>query len=71
MTTLRIATFNLENLDRDRSGDGPSLQDRIAVLRPQLARLKADILCLQEVNAQRPKGEKSWHLLALEDLLAG
>jgi len=48
---FRIATFNLENLDggAERSS---SLADRIEVLRPQLLRLEADVLCLQEVNAQ-------------------
>lgn len=68
---MRIATFNLENLD-DRPGDEPSLDDRIAVLRPQLERLDADILCLQEVNAQRagPKGTPR-ALRALDRLLAG
>jgi len=34
---LRIATFNLENLD-DKPAQKPSLGDRIAVLRPQLER---------------------------------
>ncbi len=67
---MRIATFNLENLGRGKAGDQPSLDERIAVLRPQLTRLDAHILCLQEVNAQRLTGDKSWHLLALQDLLA-
>ncbi|MDJ0949565.1 MAG: endonuclease/exonuclease/phosphatase family protein [Alphaproteobacteria bacterium] len=70
-TTLRIATFNLENLDRTRPGVRPTLEERIAVLRPQMRQLDADILCLQEVNGQRAKGEKAWRLLALDDLLAG
>ena len=47
---LRIATFNLENLDEARPGGVP-LDERIAVLRPQLLALRADILCLQEVSA--------------------
>ncbi|MCC6556672.1 MAG: endonuclease/exonuclease/phosphatase family protein, partial [Polyangiaceae bacterium] len=47
---LRLATFNLETLD-DRPG-GPTVEERAAVLRPQLLRLKADVLCLQEVNGQ-------------------
>jgi endonuclease/exonuclease/phosphatase family metal-dependent hydrolase len=47
---LRVATFNLENLDEPRHGGVP-LDDRIAVLRPQLLALRADVLCLQEVSA--------------------
>ena len=46
-TTLRIATFNLENLD-DKPRQQPTLDERIAVMRPQLLRLQADMLCLQE-----------------------
>jgi len=67
---LRIATFNLENLD-----DGPDqatpLGDRIDVLRPQLLRLQADVLCLQEVNAKPPAkgGPRVPH--ALDRLLEG
>lgn len=68
MTELRIATFNLENLD-DRP-DAP-LTDRLAILRPQLARLDADVLCLQEVNASRKKGAKMRSLEALDILLEG
>ena len=69
---MRIATFNLENLDMSSKAD-PPLADRLAVLRPQLDRLRADILCLQEVNAQaptnRPHGER--FLDALDTLLDG
>lgn len=54
-TKLRIATFNLMNLD-DRSDRLPRLEERIPVLRPQLVRLDADILCLQEVCGQRERG---------------
>jgi endonuclease/exonuclease/phosphatase family metal-dependent hydrolase len=68
-TSLRIASFNVENL-----GDGPRaaapLAKRIAVLRPQLARLDADILCLQEVDGQHPKGGGPRGLRALDALLA-
>jgi endonuclease/exonuclease/phosphatase family metal-dependent hydrolase len=49
---MRIATFNLENLGSTRR-HGASFEDRAAVLRPQLERLKADILCLQEVDATK------------------
>ena len=50
-TELRIATFNLENLD-DRPGVRPTLAERIPLVRPALLRLRADVLCLQEVNGQ-------------------
>ncbi|NVM27010.1 MAG: endonuclease, partial [Desulfobacterales bacterium] len=66
---LRIATFNLENLD-DKPGKRPTLDDRIAVMRPQLMRLNADIVCLQEVNGQEEPGEPR-RVLALERLLGG
>jgi endonuclease/exonuclease/phosphatase family metal-dependent hydrolase len=49
---MRIATFNLESLG-NRRRHGASSEERAAVLRPQLERLKADILCLQEVNADK------------------
>ncbi len=74
---MRIASFNLENLD-DRAGLEPTLADRIEILRPQLVRLRADILCLQEVNAQRPPaggggagGPQPRIFSALDKLLAG
>jgi endonuclease/exonuclease/phosphatase family metal-dependent hydrolase len=66
--TLRIATFNLESLD-DRPDMRPGLDDRIKALRPRLERLAADVLCLQEVNGQRPPGGGARRLLALERLL--
>jgi len=66
---LTIATFNLENLD-DIADKKPSLADRIAVLRPQLVRLNADVLCLQEVHGQETEGEPR-RLLALRELLKG
>lgn len=66
---LRIATFNLENLD-DRPDDDPTLGERIAVMRPQLQRLRADVLCLQEVNGQETPGQPR-QLLALQELISG
>ncbi len=64
---LRIATFNLENLDETNS---PSLAERIPFLRAQFMRLRADILCLQEVHGQeRPNQPRQ--LLALQTLIAG
>lgn len=72
--SFRIATFNLESLD-DRPGLEPGLEARIAVLRPQLQRLAADVLCLQEVNGQEagrgPDGAPRRRLSALDALLAG
>ena len=68
-TKLRIATFNLENLD-DKPGDKPTLDERIVLMRPQLLRLNADILCLQEVNGQEQTGQPR-QLLALDKLLTG
>jgi len=52
---LCIATFNLLNLD-DKSERPPTLAERIPVMRPQLIRLNADILCLQEVCGQEDRG---------------
>lgn len=65
---LRIATFNLENLD-DRPGLEPELAARIRVLRPELLRLSADILCLQEVNSQETGHHGPRTLAALDKLL--
>ena len=69
---LRIATFNLENLDMGSSACVP-LDARLKLLGPQIRRINADILCLQEINAQRPEGksDKAEHrrLDALDALL--
>lgn len=67
---LRIATFNLESLD-DRPQCGLDFPDRLAVLRPQLTRLRADVLCLQEVNAREESRHGPRHLDALDQLLEG
>jgi endonuclease/exonuclease/phosphatase family metal-dependent hydrolase len=69
-TGLRIATFNLENLD-DRPQSGLDFSDRLAILRPQLTRLRADVLCLQEVNARKEGRHGSRRLCALDRLLEG
>jgi len=64
---MRIASFNLENFDDDpKSPD--TLTERIAVMRPQLERLRADVLCLQEINGQETDGQPR-ALLALDKLL--
>ncbi|WP_448208709.1 endonuclease/exonuclease/phosphatase family protein [Azospirillum sp. sgz302134] len=65
---FRIATFNLESLDD--TGE-PPFEERVAVLRPQLERLNADVLCLQEVNAQREVKGEPRTLRALNRLLEG
>ena len=69
-TPLRIATFNLENLD-DRPQGVMNFADRLAVLRPQLSRLSADILCLQEVNAHAVIKSGPRLFSALDQLLEG
>ena len=68
-TKLKIATFNLENFDESRGEDEPTLEQRIELMRPQLLRLEADVLCLQEVHAQGERGERTFS--ALEALLDG
>jgi endonuclease/exonuclease/phosphatase family metal-dependent hydrolase len=65
---MRIATFNLENLGTTRR-HGATFDERAAVLRPQLERLKADILCLQEIDA--PKAGGTRRPVELERLLEG
>ena len=69
---MRIATFNLETLDLSAAAD-PPLADRLPVLRPQIERLEADILCLQEVNAQPETNRRhaERHFAALDALLDG
>jgi endonuclease/exonuclease/phosphatase family metal-dependent hydrolase len=67
---VRIATFNLENLDETPAGQRPTLAERVAVMRPQIVRLRADIACFQEVHGQERPGQPR-ALLALEELLAG
>jgi endonuclease/exonuclease/phosphatase family metal-dependent hydrolase len=65
---IRIATFNLENLD-DGANVAPPLGERVGIMRPQLERIGADILCLQEVHSQGAAGART--LSALDTLLAG
>ena len=68
-TTLRIATFNLENFDDPGPTGLPTLDTRVAMMRPQLERLRADVLCLQEVNSQEVNGLRTF--AALEQLIVG
>lgn len=69
---MRIASFNLESLDDAPDAAAP-LADRVPILRPQLERLRADVLCLQEVNAQKvdPARQAPRAFRALDALLAG
>jgi endonuclease/exonuclease/phosphatase family metal-dependent hydrolase len=67
---MRLATFNIENLDLEPDAGLP-FEARIAVLRPILERLAADILCLQEVNGQHVAGAPERRLAALETLIDG
>ncbi len=65
---MRIASFNLENLELV-SRSGVTIEERADILRPQLERLRADILCLQEVNGQRSGHEEHRSVHALDALL--
>ncbi len=67
---LRLATFNLESLD-DRPRADADFADRVRVLKPQLQRLRADVLCLQEVNARAPTKHAMRELTALDKVVAG
>ncbi len=69
---LRVATFNVENLDEPRKGGVP-LDERIHVLRPQLLALRADVLCLQEISAHAAHSRHGAFraLRALERLIEG
>jgi endonuclease/exonuclease/phosphatase family metal-dependent hydrolase len=67
---MRLATFNLESLDL--AADAPAAFDRRkAALKPLLNELDADVLCLQEVNAQKVRGVPVRQLTALDRLLDG
>jgi endonuclease/exonuclease/phosphatase family metal-dependent hydrolase len=65
---MRIATFNLESFGYARKASA-AFEERAEVLRPQLERLKADVLCLQEVDA--PKIGTTRRPVNLERLLEG
>ncbi|WP_209011732.1 endonuclease/exonuclease/phosphatase family protein [Roseibium aggregatum] len=67
---IRLATFNIESFGDDKF-KAERLEPRIRALRPKLLELEADILCLQEVNAQKLPGESERKFLALDALLAG
>ena len=66
---FRLATFNLENLDYSASRRAV-FERRLDVLKPLLGELAADVLCLQEINAQKADHDGR-RFLALDRLLAG
>ncbi len=69
---MRVATFNIENLDNPDDGSrDPTVAERARILRPQLERLQADILCLQEVHGQDDPDGGPRKLGALAELLEG
>ena len=63
-----IANINLENLDWSRAHEMEFVR-RMAVLRPILNDLAADVICLQEVAAQKPPPQVGRRFLALDRLL--
>ena len=63
-----VATFNLENFDWSRAHE-LEFTRRIAVLRPILNNLAADVICLQEVDAQKSPPHGGRRFLALDRLL--
>jgi endonuclease/exonuclease/phosphatase family metal-dependent hydrolase len=73
--SLRVASFNVENLDDKSDGRGPPLSERAPILRAEFTRLAADIVCLQEVHGQEKpdhaSDKPSRALSALDAVLAG
>ena len=65
-----LATFNLEHLDWSPN-HAEAFARRCAALRPLLDALDADILCLQEVDAQKRRKQGPREYLALDYLLEG
>lgn len=68
--SFRLATFNLEHLDWSANRAGEFAR-RCAALRPLLHALDADILCLQEIDAQKRHKHGLRDYLALDYLLEG
>jgi endonuclease/exonuclease/phosphatase family metal-dependent hydrolase len=67
---MRVASFNLENLGMPGK-TGVATSSRLAVLRPQLKRLKADIVCLQEINGETSPTADGRTLASLDRLIEG
>lgn len=70
MRAFRLATFNLENLDWSAARP-EAFARRAEALRPLLEALDADVLCLQEIDAQRTHKHGARRFIALDLLLAG
>lgn len=72
---MRVATFNIENLDDVADSKNPTLDERAPILRGMLERLDADVLCLQEVHGQElpehTSANPKRNLSALDKILAG
>lgn len=70
---LKIATFNIENLDESSDDKNPTLPRRLPALRSMLKRIDADILCLQEIHGQElpehTSNDPKRELSALETLI--
>ena len=69
MDRLRIATFNVESLGGRGRGQAP-LAARVEALAPMLEQLDADVLCLQEVHAERRHRRGPREMRALDTVLA-
>ena len=69
---MRVATFNLDCFGAGTAA-APDADTRIPALRNALTRLRADILCLQEVNAQSDptRRRRPRSLEALDHLVRG
>jgi len=69
MQNLRLATFNLENLDWAATHPEAFARRRAALL-PLLGAIDADILCLQEIDAQKTSRHGPRAYFSLDRLLA-
>lgn len=56
---IKIATFNIENLDFSPDENNPDFVARKPVLKSILNRMDADVLCLQEVHGQETASHTS------------
>ncbi|GAA5214887.1 endonuclease/exonuclease/phosphatase family protein [Corallincola platygyrae] len=56
---MRIATFNVENLDSSADENNPTLNKRVPILRAAFERMDAEVVCLQEVHGQETDNHTS------------